>query len=218
MLIKIRGLTKDRVRLALLLPSAQFFAWLVLVPVTALLTYGRLSEMRKAEAGRTHIQTKDFEVTIRPDNRLLFAFGPICERRFHGVVNIDLPGVVVGAPLTNDTGRAFASPERRSLGHRLVACFNPPVLQSAGLVVDRPDVRPISRSKTASGMAGCFGVVFGCRLRFCWNSLDGAFTFGGQVGVDAVPSWCCSVEWPLPHHSRRLGAAEENPCGGLPVI
>jgi hypothetical protein len=26
------------------------------------------------------------------------------------------------------------------------------------------------------------------------------------------------VEWPLPHHSRRLGAAEENPCGGLPVI
>jgi hypothetical protein len=140
-LIKIRGLTKDRVRLALLLPSAQFFAWLVLVPVTALLTYGRLSEMRKAEAGRTHIQTKDFEVTIRPDNRLLFAFGPICERRFHGVVNIDLPGVVVGAPLTIPAVRLLhqnAVPWGIDLWHVLtLPFFSLPVWWWIGRTYDR---------------------------------------------------------------------------------
>jgi hypothetical protein len=83
----------DRIRLALLLPFAQLFVWLALVPVPALLIYWRLSEM-------THIHSKGFQVTVRPGNRLLLALGPICEQRFHAILNMDLPGVIVGAPLT----------------------------------------------------------------------------------------------------------------------
>ena len=112
----------------------------MLVPVPALLVYGRLSEMRKTE-GRTHIQTKDFEITIRPYNRLLFAFGPICERRFREIVNIDLPGVIVGAPLTIPALRSLhqnAVPWGIHLWHVLtLPFFSLPVWWWIGRTYDR---------------------------------------------------------------------------------
>lgn len=69
---------------------------LVLVP--ALLMCGRFYVFQKNR--NASIRSGEFELILPPNKWLEFSLARVCDRQFHTIVNLNLPGALVGAPLS----------------------------------------------------------------------------------------------------------------------
>jgi hypothetical protein len=86
----------QRISCALLLPLAELALWSTLVVIPTLFMYGGLYSLQKHE-----------DASIRPgqpisprDGWLGFSLATVCERQFHTIANLNLPGALIGAPLS----------------------------------------------------------------------------------------------------------------------
>ncbi len=130
-----------------------------------MLVYWRLSES-------TRIHSKDFDISVGSGsaNRLLLAVGPICEQRFYAILNIDLPGVIVGAPLTIPAVRllhASAFPWGIRLWHVLtLPFFSLPAWWWIGWVYDRfrARIRPPTWQAVLASFLGAACIAAGIAL------------------------------------------------------
>lgn len=71
-----------------LLPLAELSLWCALVLLPALFIYGQLYVFQAR--GNASLGSGQFE----------FSLATVCERRFYTIANLNLPGVLVGAPLS----------------------------------------------------------------------------------------------------------------------
>jgi hypothetical protein len=81
-----------------MLPLAELFVWFLLVPVPTLLLYGqlRLAQMERngsRGAGRS-------ESDVPPHGWLWFSLSEVSERQFVSMMNLNLPGALIGAPVS----------------------------------------------------------------------------------------------------------------------
>src|SRR5262249_1882580 len=83
-----------------LLPLAELSLWGALVLCPALLMYGRLYAL--GIHGNASIRSGQFE----------FSIATVSERRFHTIVNLNLPGALIGAPLSAPAASYFRSHPR----------------------------------------------------------------------------------------------------------
>ena len=88
----------QRISCAFLLPIAELALWSALVLVPTLLMYGRFYSLQKHENAST--ESGRFELILPRDRWLGFSLATVCERRFHTIVNLNLPGALIGAPLS----------------------------------------------------------------------------------------------------------------------
>lgn len=88
----------QRISCAFLLPVAELALWSVLVLIPTLVIYGRLYSFQKHENAST--RSGQFESILPRDRWLEFSLATVCERRFHTIVNLNLPGALIGAPLS----------------------------------------------------------------------------------------------------------------------
>ena len=88
----------QRISCAFLLPIAELALWSALVLVPTLLMYGRFYSLQKH--GNASIGSGQFELILPRDRWLGFSLATVCERRFHTIVNLNLPGGLIGAPLS----------------------------------------------------------------------------------------------------------------------
>ena len=72
--------------------------WSALVLVPTLSTYARINVTQRN--GSANIRSGQFEQMLPRDRWLSFSLASVCERRFPLVTNLNLPGMIVGAPLT----------------------------------------------------------------------------------------------------------------------
>jgi hypothetical protein len=77
---------------AAFLPIAELGVWSAAVLVPSLLTYARLIVAAKGDSGH-------FGITL-PHNVLLFSLTLVCEQRFLFITCLNLPGMLIGAPVT----------------------------------------------------------------------------------------------------------------------
>jgi hypothetical protein len=78
----------QKISCAALLPLAELSLWCALVLLPTLFVYGQLYLFQAR--GNASIGSGQFE----------FSLATVCERRFYTIVNLNLPGVLVGAPLS----------------------------------------------------------------------------------------------------------------------
>lgn len=87
-----------RLSYAVLLPIAELALWSAVVLIPALLIYGRFHAAQRSANAR--IASGQFESMLPRDHWLAFSVATVCDRRFHIITNLNLPGVLVGAPLS----------------------------------------------------------------------------------------------------------------------
>ena len=78
----------QRISTAALLPLAELSLWCALVLLPTLFMYGQLYVLRAR--GDASLGSGLFE----------FSLATVCERKFYTIVNLNLPGALIGAPLT----------------------------------------------------------------------------------------------------------------------
>jgi hypothetical protein len=87
----------SRVSWTFLLPIAELALWSALVLMPMLFLYGKLYLLQKYE--NPPAGPGQFEVPFPADRLFGFALATVCERRFDTIVNLNLPGVLLGAPV-----------------------------------------------------------------------------------------------------------------------
>jgi len=60
--------------------------------------YGRFHSVQKY--GSARIGSGQFELVLPKDRWLAFSVARVCEQRFHTIANLNLPGIIVGAPFS----------------------------------------------------------------------------------------------------------------------
>lgn len=88
----------QRISCAVLLPIAELALWSVLVLIPTLLMYGRFYSLQKHE--NASARSGQFETILPRDRWLEFSLATVCERQFHTIANLNLPGALIGAPLS----------------------------------------------------------------------------------------------------------------------
>jgi hypothetical protein len=88
-------LTYRKLSFAFLLPAAELLVWAKLVVEPALVMF-----IRFHFAGSAEMKAQQFQIIVPRSNWLAFSFGIFCRLNFHTIMNINLPGVLIGAPLT----------------------------------------------------------------------------------------------------------------------
>jgi hypothetical protein len=86
-----------RISCAFLLPIAELAIWSVLVLIPALLTYSAFYSIQNHRNAAT--RSGQFDLAPR-DLWLELSLMPVCERQFHAIANLNLPGALIGAPLS----------------------------------------------------------------------------------------------------------------------
>ena len=87
----------QRISCAALLPLAELSFWVALVVCPALFMFGRLYAL--SVQGNAPIRSGLFE----------FSLEIVSEQRFHAIVNLNLPGALIGAPLSVPAASYFRS-------------------------------------------------------------------------------------------------------------
>jgi hypothetical protein len=67
--------------------------------------YGRLYSLQKYENAST--KSGQLELIVPRGGLLEFSLATVCERRFHTIVNLNLPGALIGAPVTAPVASHF---------------------------------------------------------------------------------------------------------------
>ena len=83
---------------AFLLPAVELLVWSKLVVEPALLMFIRFHFADRF--GNAEINSQQFQIIVPRSNWLAFSFETACRQNFHTIMNINLPGALIGAPLT----------------------------------------------------------------------------------------------------------------------
>lgn len=80
------------------MPIVELAVWSALVLLPTVKAYARFSAVQKY--GSVNLRSGEFELMVPRDRWLTISLAAICEQRFHLVAGLNLPGAVIGAPLT----------------------------------------------------------------------------------------------------------------------
>jgi hypothetical protein len=86
------------VSFTLLLPVAELAVWSAVVLLPTLFMYTRLDAVQRS--GDATVRSGQIELTQPPDHWLAWSLTAVGERRFHLITDLNLPGLLVGAPLS----------------------------------------------------------------------------------------------------------------------
>jgi hypothetical protein len=100
---------RQRISYAFLLPIAELALWSVLVVVPTLVMYGNFYSLQKNDNASSG--SGQFESILPRDRWLAFSLATVCERRFHAIANLNLPGALIGAPLSVPAASYFRKHE-----------------------------------------------------------------------------------------------------------
>jgi hypothetical protein len=95
----------QRISWSFVLPFAELALWSALVVIPTLLMYGEFYSLHRHE--NTSTSSAQFDLIVSRGGWLEFSLATVCERRFHTIVNLNLPGALIGAPLTAPVASYF---------------------------------------------------------------------------------------------------------------